>query len=216
MRRLTRAGTSMPDPGNTDTRMRSFASALGRFPVTLLTTSDGTAVTHHLVTPARHDFPNAALSLSHAVGAQIDVVDEPPDLSGTRVVGFLRADARAPAVHATTRGGDTAETARRVETALRHRTDDTTWVAATPAAAILKGVDGPDWALACVLMDVQVAIRTDARMGYGFCARMQWSPTEQRWLIAAGTPPAAAPSTWPGSQAAAAAGWLSWAEELER
>mgnify|MGYP000865856298 CR=1 FL=1 len=81
----------------------------------------------------------------------------------------------------------------------------TTWVAATPAAAILKGVDGPDWALACVLMDVQVAIRTDARMGYGFCARMQWSPTEQRWLIAAGSQPAAAPSTWPGSRAAAAA-----------
>jgi len=94
--------------------------------------------------------------------------------------------------------------------------DVTTWVSATPAAAILKGVDGPDWVVACVLMDVQVAIRTDARMGYGFCSRMEWSPTEQRWLIAAGTPPAAAPSTWPGSRAAMAAGWLSWAEELER
>lgn len=94
--------------------------------------------------------------------------------------------------------------------------DVTTLVSATPAAAIVKGVDGPDWVLACVLMDVQVAIRTDARMGYGFCARMQWSPTEQRWLIAAGAPPAAAPSTWPGSRAAAAAGWLSWTEELER
>ncbi|WP_052307938.1 type IV secretory system conjugative DNA transfer family protein [Nakamurella multipartita] len=131
LRRLTRAGTSMPNPGNTDTRMRGFASALGRFPVTLLTTSDGNAVTHHLLTPARQDFPNAALSLAHAVGAQIDVVDDPPYLSGTRVVGFLRADVHAPAVHATTRGGDAAETARRVETALRHRTDDTTWVAAT-------------------------------------------------------------------------------------
>ncbi|MCA0307401.1 MAG: hypothetical protein LCH87_08590 [Actinobacteria bacterium] len=94
--------------------------------------------------------------------------------------------------------------------------DVTTLVSATPAAAILKGVDGPDWVVACVLMDVQVAIRTDARMGYGFCARMQWSPTEQRWLIAAGSQPAAAPSTWPGSRAAAAAGWLSWTEELER
>ena len=94
--------------------------------------------------------------------------------------------------------------------------DVTTLVSATPAAAIVKGVDGPDWVLACVLMDVQVAIRTDARMGYGFCSRLQWSPAEERWLIAAGSQPAAAPSAWPGSRAAAAAGWLSWAEELER
>ena len=94
--------------------------------------------------------------------------------------------------------------------------DFATLVSATPAAAIVKGVDGPDWVVACVLMDVQVSIRTDARMGYGFCARMQWSPTEQRWLIGAGTPPAPAPSTWPGSRAAMAAGWLSWAEEVER
>jgi len=94
--------------------------------------------------------------------------------------------------------------------------DVTTLVSATPAGAMVKGVDGPDWTLACVLMDVQVAIRTEARMGYGFCSRMQWNPTEGRWLVAAGSPPAAAPSTWPGSRAAVAAGWLSWAEELER
>lgn len=94
--------------------------------------------------------------------------------------------------------------------------DVTTLVQATPAAAMVKGVDGPDWTLACVLMDVQVAIRTETRMGYGFCSRMQWNPTEGRWLVAAGFPPAAAPSTWPGSRAAAAAGWLSWAEELGR
>lgn len=94
--------------------------------------------------------------------------------------------------------------------------DVTTLVSAIPAGAMVKGVDGPDWTLACVLMDVQVAIRTDARMGYGFCSRMQWNPSQQRWLVGAGSPPAAAPSTWPGSRAAAAAGWLSWAEELER
>ncbi|PKQ22275.1 MAG: hypothetical protein CVT65_14190 [Actinobacteria bacterium HGW-Actinobacteria-5] len=94
--------------------------------------------------------------------------------------------------------------------------DVTTLVQATPAAAMVKGVDGPDWTLACVLMDVQVAIRTEARMGYGFCARMQWDPTGQRWLIAVGAPPAAAPSTWPGSRAAVAAGWQTWVEEVER
>lgn len=94
--------------------------------------------------------------------------------------------------------------------------DVTTLVSASPVAAIVKGVDGPDWVLACVLMDVQAAIHTQARMGYGFCSRMQWDPTRQRWLIGAGDPPATAPSTWPGSRAAAAAGWLSWTDELER
>ena len=51
--------------------------------------------------------------------------------------------------------------------------------------------------------------------GYGFCSRMQWHPVEQRWLIAAGTPPAPAPSTWPGSVAAVEAGWLAWTEGVE-
>jgi hypothetical protein len=94
--------------------------------------------------------------------------------------------------------------------------DVTTLVSVTPVAAMVKGTDGPEWVLACVLMDVQVAIRDDARMGYGFCSRMQWSPAEQRWLIGAGVPPAPAPSTWPGSTAANHAGWLAWTEEVER
>ncbi len=94
--------------------------------------------------------------------------------------------------------------------------DITTVVTVTPAAGMVKGSDGPAWTLACVLMDVQVAIRTEARMGYGFCARMQWNPTEQRWLIGAGNPPAPAPSTWPGSVAAVAAGWLAWTDEVEQ
>ncbi|MCA0297106.1 MAG: hypothetical protein LCH96_17680 [Actinobacteria bacterium] len=93
--------------------------------------------------------------------------------------------------------------------------DLTTLVTLTPAAGLVKGRDGPDWTVVCVLMDVQVAIRTEARMGYGFCSRMQWNPVEQRWLIAAGSPPAPAPSTWPGSVAAIEAGWLAWTEGVE-
>ena len=93
--------------------------------------------------------------------------------------------------------------------------DLTTLVTLTPAAGLVKGRDGPGWTVVCVLMDVQVAIRTEARMGYGFCSRMQWHPVEQRWLIAAGTPPAPAPSTWPGSVAAVEAGWLAWTEGVE-
>lgn len=90
--------------------------------------------------------------------------------------------------------------------------DLTTLVTATPAAGMVKGSDGPSWTLACVLMDVQAAIRTDARMGYGLCARMAWR--DGRWQIAPGDPPAPAPQAWPGSRAAAAAGWLTWIDEV--
>jgi hypothetical protein len=88
--------------------------------------------------------------------------------------------------------------------------DSTTVVTATPAMAMVKGTDGPDWVVACVLLDIQVSIRTEARMGYGHCSRMQWA--EARWQIAPGVAPAKAPSAWPGSVAAVDAGWLTWQE----
>jgi hypothetical protein len=89
--------------------------------------------------------------------------------------------------------------------------DVTTVVRAVPAGGLVKGSDGPDWVLACVLLDVHASIVTDYRMGWGHCHRMQWS--NGRWQIAAGTPPAPAPSAWPGSKAAVAAGWLTWQQE---
>lgn len=88
--------------------------------------------------------------------------------------------------------------------------DLTTVVSAAPAAGLIKDGDGPDWVVACVLLDVQVWIKTESRMGYGLCSRMEW--VEGRWLVAAGAEPASAPSAWPGSNAAAAAGWLAWRE----
>lgn len=91
--------------------------------------------------------------------------------------------------------------------------DFTTLITVNPAAGLVKGTDGSDWAVACVLMDVQAAIRTESRMGYGLCQRMQW--IDGRWQIAAGAVPAKAPSAWPGSRAAAEAGWLTWTDEVE-
>ena len=82
-------------------------------------------------------------------------------------------------------------------------------VLATPAAAQVKGTDGTDWVLACVLLDMRATITADARMGYGYCERMQWHAG--RWMIAPGTPPARAPSTWPGSDLSIKAGWRTWA-----
>ena len=84
--------------------------------------------------------------------------------------------------------------------------DPGTLVSVTPAAIQIKGTDGPDWVVACVLLDVRAALRAEARMGYGTCERMQW--TGDRWLIGPGAPPAPAPSTWPGSDASVEAGWL--------
>ena len=54
------------------------------------------------------------------------------------------------------------------------RPDPTTTVTATPAAGLVKGTDGTDWVLACVLLEVHAIIHTQARIGYGHCERMQW------------------------------------------
>jgi len=89
-----------------------------------------------------------------------------------------------------------------------HTKDDTILVAATPAAGQVKGTDGPDWVLACVLLDIRAAILTDARIGYGHCERLTWH--DGRWQIASGTPPATAPSVWPGSDLAVHAGWRTF------
>ena len=81
-------------------------------------------------------------------------------------------------------------------------------VTVTPVAAQTKASDGPDWTIACVLVDVQAKYRSEARMAYGYCERMVWDG--QRWLIAPGTPPVLAPSTWPGTDLAIEAGWRAW------
>ncbi len=84
-------------------------------------------------------------------------------------------------------------------------------VAATPAAGLVKGTDGPDWVLACVLLDVRADAVTHAEIGYGHCERMAWH--DGRWMIAPGTPPATAPSVWPGSDLALKAGWRTWTSD---
>jgi hypothetical protein len=81
-------------------------------------------------------------------------------------------------------------------------------VVTTPIAAQVKGTDGSDWVLACVLLDIKARLATQARIAYGHCERMQWTPQEGgRWLLGPGTEPARAPSTWPGTDLAVQAGW---------
>ncbi|MGY2877204.1 hypothetical protein ACVW00_004394 [Marmoricola sp. URHA0025 HA25] len=90
-------------------------------------------------------------------------------------------------------------------------------VFAIPAAAQVKGTDGPDWTVACVLFEVDATISSQSSIGYGTCERMQWNPDSGsdnpaggRWMIAPGAPPIPAPNTWPGSALALKAGWLTW------
>ena len=111
---------------------------------------------------------------------------------------------------------DTWELARAVQgflgSAAGQYTDrPTTQVHATPVAAQIKGTDGPDWVVACVLLDVRATVVTEARTAWGHCARMQWHT--ERWVIGPGAAPAKAPSTWPGTDLAAKAGWLDWLDD---
>ena len=64
--------------------------------------------------------------------------------------------------------------------------DPAVTVTVTPVAGMVKGVDGDEWVLACVLLDVQAVITTDARIAYGHCERMQWTAA----------PMAQAPRAW--------------------
>lgn len=88
-------------------------------------------------------------------------------------------------------------------------------ISAIPSGAMVKGTDGPDWVLACVLWQISETGGQPVSLGYGFCERMQWVPNPRatdagRWEIAPGKPAAAAPDTWPGTAIAAQAGWKTW------
>lgn len=81
-------------------------------------------------------------------------------------------------------------------------------VTATPVAAQVKGSDGPNWVLACVLLRLDAVAASSASVAYGHCEPMQWH--HDRWQIASGARPAPAPSTWPGTDLARRAGWRTW------
>ncbi|OLT22343.1 hypothetical protein BJF81_00295 [Ornithinimicrobium sp. CNJ-824] len=83
-------------------------------------------------------------------------------------------------------------------------------VTATPAAGQVKGTDGQDWTVACVLLELHARLVEEARVAYGHCEAMTW--TGDRWVIDTTRPVSSAPSTWPGTELAAQAGWRPWAD----
>ncbi len=89
--------------------------------------------------------------------------------------------------------------------------DPSSSVSLEPAAALVKGTDGPDWTTVCVLMKVTASYKQEAQIAFAHCERMQW--VGGRWMVAPGAPPAPAPATWPGTQLAHEAGWRTWSTE---
>lgn len=96
-------------------------------------------------------------------------------------------------------------------TAMGEVKDPSASVTLEPAAALVKGTDGPDWAVVCVLMKVTAAYRSEGQIAFAHCERMQW--VGGRWMVAPGPPPAPAPATWPGTALALEAGWRTWSTE---
>lgn len=90
--------------------------------------------------------------------------------------------------------------------------DPSAAVVITPVGAQIKGSDGGDWSLACVLVTATASGTKTAKAAYGHCERMQWKTGAGggRWMIGPGAAPAQAPSTWPGTDLAAKAGWKTW------
>src|SRR6478735_9053843 len=118
--RLVRSDHRMPEPANVVARAQAFAaSARDLRPLVLLTVGDFDGVSGHLLTAADRRADKVVLNLAQAVAARAEPVTGIPDRSRTRVVGMLRVNRRAAPGRDTQKGADPAETARRVETALR-------------------------------------------------------------------------------------------------
>ncbi len=116
-------------------RAQAFAaSARDLRPVVLLTVGDNDGVTGYVLTASDPRVDKAVLNLAQAVAATAEPAQAVPDLTRTRVVGVPRVNRRAAPGRDTQTGADPAETARRVEMALRtfgaNTEDPPTWVAA--------------------------------------------------------------------------------------
>ena len=74
-----------------------------------------------------------------------------------------------------------------------------------PAMGLIKGTVGPEFVVVCVNLEFTVTVEQTSRMAIADCQRMAWAG--DRWVIGAGPEPAPAPSVWPGTDAAIAAGW---------
>ncbi len=74
-----------------------------------------------------------------------------------------------------------------------------------PVMGLIKGTVGAEFAVVCVDLEFTVTVEQTSRIAIADCQRLAWA--EDRWVIGPGAEPAPAPSVWPGTDAAVAAGW---------
>ena len=74
-----------------------------------------------------------------------------------------------------------------------------------PAMGLIKGTVSPDFVVVCVNLEFTVTVERTSRIAIADCQRMAWAG--DRWVVGPGAEPAPAPSVWPGTDAAVAAGW---------
>lgn len=74
-----------------------------------------------------------------------------------------------------------------------------------PLMGLVKGTVGPGFAVVCADFEFTVTVAQTSRIAVADCQRMAWAG--ERWLIGPGAEPAPAPSVWPGTDAAIAAGY---------
>jgi hypothetical protein len=74
-----------------------------------------------------------------------------------------------------------------------------------PAMGLIKGTVGAEFAVVCVDFEFTVTVEQTFRIAIADCQRMVWAG--DGWVIGPGTEPAPAPSVWPGTDAAIAAGY---------
>ncbi|RBY91426.1 hypothetical protein [Blastococcus sp. TF02A-30] len=74
-----------------------------------------------------------------------------------------------------------------------------------PVMGLIKGTVGEDFAVVCVNFEFTVTVEQTSRIAIADCQRMAW--VGDRWVIGPGEEPAPAPSVWPGTEAAIAAGY---------
>ncbi|TKJ21220.1 hypothetical protein [Blastococcus sp. CCUG 61487] len=74
-----------------------------------------------------------------------------------------------------------------------------------PVMGLIKGTVGEHFAVVCVNFEFTVTVEQTSRVAIADCQRMAW--VGDQWVIGPGEEPAPAPSVWPGTEAAIAAGY---------
>ncbi|MCW2530154.1 MAG: uncharacterized protein JWM76_5014 [Pseudonocardiales bacterium] len=91
-------------------------------------------------------------------------------------------------------------------------------IVAAPLMGLIKGSVGADFVVPCVDFEIDVTLAQTVRGAAADCQRMVWTRTAAggRWMIGPGSEPSPAPSVWPDTDTAIAAGYRDLRPETTR